>query len=43
MTEIDIIDRVLEFILNVEDPLKRTALEITNEHELEITTKESKT
>ena len=41
MTEIDKIDRVLKFILNAEEPPKRTALEITNELELEITTKES--
>ena len=41
MTEIYKIDRVLKFILNAEEPPKRTALEITNELELEITTKES--
>ena len=39
MTEIDKIDRVLKFILNAEEPPKRTAIEITND--LEKTTKES--
>ena len=41
MTEIDKIDRVLKFILNAEQPPKRTALEITNELDFLITTKES--
>ena len=41
MTEFKKIDKVLQFVINCEEPPRRSATEIANEIELQITTKET--